>query len=644
MAATLAVRDLFRSPQNGPEDRLTFRPGVNVLVGPPNTGKTKWLQTLDFLLGNDGAPEDVLGEEVAVKYESASAVLVVGREEITVERKWKEAKSRSKVHVNGEPVSIKEFLADLMGRLAIPVLHYPQGNPYGDRTWPELGWRSLYRHAYRRQTLWGDIADRQPESEQHACLLQFLGVAEHLFSEHYGQLVAKEKKIAQLQIARDQFMAMLHELSKELLHEQELGVAVSPQSIETAVRRVHSEIADLQRDRQAILTSLVTDGAFSHLFGGAQPTGRHAIEEMGEKVAQLQTEHESFVEAIRKTEPRLSEIRSYRASAEEELARLQRALQAGVVLADLKVTHCPACDEPIAPVESASDPATCYVCKRPTSDQSPSVATAQERLSFEVEQLQGELAEADQLIHALSQDLERLEEGRCQTAREVARLREMLRPVRTAAAAIMPPEIGVIDMKVGQLQERLQQLERVTQSLHRRKDIACQITEIQHEVADLEAQVREESGRIDFEQAGDSLSDGMNTYLNLIKQARPTSWTQAAVAAQLDDRKLRINVGDQRWQSKLGGTLTLYFLISYHYALMSLSNNPQCHYPGLLILDFPAELEDGSSVADKENFVVEPFVSLLQQPDYRPAQVIAAGVAFENLEGAHRIELSRIWK
>lgn len=35
-------------------EHLDFREGVNLLVGRPNTGKTKWLQTLDFLLDDPG--------------------------------------------------------------------------------------------------------------------------------------------------------------------------------------------------------------------------------------------------------------------------------------------------------------------------------------------------------------------------------------------------------------------------------------------------------------------------------------------------------------------------------------------------------------------------------------------------------------
>jgi len=103
-------------------------------------------------------------------------------------------------------------------------------------------------------------------------------------------------------------------------------------------------------------------------------------------------------------------------------------------------------------------------------------------------------------------------------------------------------------------------------------------------------------------------------------------------------------VGNSNWRSKLGGTLTLYFLMSYHYSLMNLTNRPGCYYPGLTFLDFPAKLEDGTQVKDKENFVVEPFVDLLKLPDMEATQFIASGSSFENLRDAHRIELTKIWR
>jgi hypothetical protein len=639
---TVWIKELSRQPEHGPEDRLAFTTGVNVVVGPPNTGKTKWLQILDYLMGNDGRPEEVLGDEVFAKYDLAEALLVVSGQEMRVQRRWKQAGARTKVFVDDDSLNLKDYLGALMTRLSIPVIHYPQGDPYGDRTWPELGWRSLYRHVYRRQTFWGDIADRQPESEQHACLLQFLGIAEHLFSAQYGSLVEKEKAIRDLRVARDQFLSMLHEMSREIVGQEELGVAVTPQSIDAALQRTQTEIQSLERQRQVTLTALI-EAVSPHLAQPSSPSGT-TVEEMGQRLADLRARQDIIAQALNRTQARLTELEGYRNTLEEELGRLERAQQAGAVLADLKITHCPACDREIDQPGSEDDQQVCYVCKRALPESLSGGLSAKDRLELEMEQLKGEVEEANDLRAALSQDLRRLQDDRATVAAEVDQLQQMLRPIRTAAAAVLPPEIAVFDMKIGQLQERLQQLARVRQSLQRRETLSQQISQIQQEVAALEQQVAQQSRLIEFDHAGDLLSDGMNTYLNMIRQTSPTSWTQEAIRVHLEERRFRINVGNARWQSKLGGTLTLYFLIAYHFGLMSLVDKPSCHFPGLVVLDFPAELEDGSTVADKENFVLEPFVTLLGQEAFQSCQVIAAGVAFQNLVGANRTELTKIWK
>jgi hypothetical protein len=85
-------------------------------------------------------------------------------------------------------------------------------------------------------------------------------------------------------------------------------------------------------------------------------------------------------------------------------------------------------------------------------------------------------------------------------------------------------------------------------------------------------------------------------------------------------------------------------LLAYHYSLLNLTIRPTARYPGLVILDVPAELEEGTSIADKENFVVQPFIDLLTQRAGTPTQIISAGSAFEGLQGVNRIELNHIWK
>lgn len=136
----------------------------------------------------------------------------------------------------------------------------------------------------------------------------------------------------------------------------------------------------------------------------------------------------------------------------------------------------------------------------------------------------------------------------------------------------------------------------------------------------------------------------MNTYLNALVALNNKLWTQEKIVVKLREKDFIITVGGQEWSSQLGGTLILYFLLSYHYALLRLTKFEQSNYPGLAIIDLPATLEDGSTIRDKENFVVEPFMNLLKQKELIGSQLIITGAAFENLEGVNRIALKNTWK
>jgi hypothetical protein len=176
---TLLIKELTRKQDGSADESISLLPGANVVVGEPNTGKSKWLRTIDYLLGDDlSAPERTDPDDIFTKYHSAAALLIVSGEEVQVERRWTENRAMGKVFVNDEALALDEYRSTLMEKLSIPEVHYPQGNPYSPRSWPEVGWRSIMRHIYRRQKYWNDLADQQPEVEQHACLLQFLGVAD----------------------------------------------------------------------------------------------------------------------------------------------------------------------------------------------------------------------------------------------------------------------------------------------------------------------------------------------------------------------------------------------------------------------------------------------------------------------------------
>ena len=214
----------------------------------------------------------------------------------------------------------------------------------------------------------------------------------------------------------------------------------------------------------------------------------------------------------------------------------------------------------------------------------------------------------------------------------------MPEPLRSARLA----ELAVFDQETGRLHERIAQLRRIRVTLDRREAIAGEIEAIQKEVLQVDKALAQQFKTISFERAGDLLADGMNTYLNAITEIKPKTWSQTEVVVVLRERTFAIKIGQGSWRSKLGATLTLLFLISYHYALMTLTAKRGCHFPGFCALDFPAEL-NGTSVTDSENFVLAPFVQLMHAATEPKRQLIAAGSSFHGLEGANRIELTKVW-
>ena len=331
----ISIGRLARRFSNGETEALKFQPGVNLLIGPPNTGKTKWLQMLDYLVGDPSSFESTFDEQLFAKYDSISAELVVGEEILLVERRWKEPGSKTKVFVDGEGLTARDFQHLLLEKLGIPLVHFPRGNPFSGQTWPELSFRMLLRHIYRQQRFWGGIADQQIEAEQHACLLQFLGLAERIYTEKYGQLVGMRLAVERLKARREQYGSTLSELAGDLLTVEGLDQTVNAQVVRQAEERIDAKLRELREHRIATLV----EGRNKAVAN--QSRGR--IEALSERRAKLIVGREEQFRQAKATAERLDEMQRYRDDLENELARLHRAEDAGALFADLKITHCPAC-------------------------------------------------------------------------------------------------------------------------------------------------------------------------------------------------------------------------------------------------------------------------------------------------------------
>ncbi len=630
---TIRILRIERQKTAGHAEALLFDQGVNVLVGRPNTGKTRWLQTLDYLLGDSGANpfEANEDEHLAILYSSASADLHIADETLHVERKWNETGAKSKVFVNGVPMGAQEFQRLLLEKLGIPLLHFPKGNPYSGQTWPELSFRMLLRHIYRRQRFWADIADLQPEGEQHACLLQFLGLAQNVFSDEYGELIQLRGEANKLKARREQYESTLHQLAGDVLVDPDLKGAVTLPRVQEAEKRLEEQSLRLLEKRTEILEGVRTNKL--------PPAGRGRSAELGEKRASLIVSIADLRRKVAEVSERTAEIRTYKETLLGEIDRLNRVTDAGELLADLRVTHCPACDQTVS--DKGRDSHSCFLCHQELPNGPALNELGAARLKFESDRLNGEMEEADQLLDLLSRDFNRFSKQIVDSNETLVMIENELAPLRAAVSSLVSEEISAIDMELGELNERQRQLGRLKGAVELGLQLGAQIHDIEKQIRPLEEKVTEMIRATDFDEAERLLADGMNNYLTAINRLKPGIWPHSDVSVGITSNSFRFKVGSRKWQAALGGTDSLYFLMAYHYGLLTLSAQKGCHYPGLSILDMPAEFA-GELIEDKENFIVQPFIELLQQEEYEQAQMIITGASFAGLDGATRRQLTHI--
>jgi uncharacterized coiled-coil DUF342 family protein len=631
----LSIGRIERRLATGNTEDLVFKPGVNVVVGRPNTGKTKWLQTLDFLLGDPGENPFEGAEEtgLADKYDSAAADLVIGDERVRIERRWREAGAKTKIFVDDNGMTARDFQQWLMGKLGIPLLNFPKGNPTSGQTWPELSFRMLLRHIYRQQRFWGDIADKQPEGEQHACILQFLGLAEHIFNDDYGQLIKLKMQSERLRARRDQYAQTLEELGREIVSEPGMTVGVTTATIKVAEDRLSQEIESL-RSRRTDLLSEARDRA-------VPPKQRGRISELSEKRAVTLVTIEELRRKAKESAERLANVRQYRTELADELERMTRAKDAGAVLADLKITHCPACDQAVSQTADIAA-GECFLCHQHVSDEPLMEELGAVRLRFERDRLNGELKEANALVEVLERDAKRIANDLATAQEDLKKFENELAPARQAVSALVQEDVSAIDMALGEANERQRQLGRITAALTLGEQLTKEIEAIEREIEPLRERVDEAARATDFDAATAQLEDGMNAYLTAINELRPGAWRHNPVTIDASRSAFTIRVGARRWHAVLGGTDTLYFLMAYQYGLLTLSDKPGRHYPGLSIIDVPGEFS-GEAVEDKENFIVQPFIDLLSRDQYKGGQLLITGASFSGLKGAHRLQLTHVY-
>jgi outer membrane murein-binding lipoprotein Lpp len=627
---TLLLKSVCRVTATGDTDTLDLKPGVNVIVGDRDTGKSGWLETISYLLGETDPPDKGLKPEIALKFSTATIQMDIGGEEIVAERRWKEHGATHKVFANGVSMSSTEFGEYIQQKLDIPTVRYPKGSPYSGYTWPLLSWRELFRHVYREERFWGDLADKQLPKVQHACLLQFAGAADKIYPKELGEAVNEQQKLTTLQARKEQFDSVLQHAAKDLIPDPSINTAPTLDAIALGVQRLRAEIDQLLQRRQAVLDQVLA----------SRPPDQPQLVDttLADRRVELSVRRERDRGEFENVGGRLQELRSYHEAVRAELGRLKRTNTASDLLAALKVKQCPVCDRKVTPAKGP----TCYLCNHPVAGEGDGeLAGAKKRIAFEVQQLEGEEVELRELLGRLEREQAAITDRVRRVDEELAEVETRLRPVRTAFAALIPPDIAAIDTQIGQTEEKTAQLLRLRQTVLHRDELSADIDKLREKVEALSGEADAEASTVPFQRLSDELSDGMNEYLNLLNAGDPTRWQHGPVRLTLAERSFKLQVGQKPWTS-VGGTSFGIVLLAYHYTLLKLSGRDGYYYPGLALIDFPMTLADGMTVADKENYLIEPFVTLFTScPTF---QLLVCGRSFENLQGVHRITLTTVWK
>ena len=106
MSKQLTIRKLFRTLRSGDDEVIEFSAGVNVIVGPQNSGKSTWLRMLDYLMGDTKSAAEKFDELIVRRYQAVSAEFQFGDEIAVISRRWNEDGRRAQMSLNGEPFTI----------------------------------------------------------------------------------------------------------------------------------------------------------------------------------------------------------------------------------------------------------------------------------------------------------------------------------------------------------------------------------------------------------------------------------------------------------------------------------------------------------------------------------------------------------
>lgn len=628
MSYSLYIKELNRITFDGEVETLGLTKGVNLIYGDPNTGKTFWLQLLDFLLGDRGTPEDAFSndETLLEKYTAVNAVIEINNSAHFIERNWNDKGKKTKIKFDEEYLSPDEFSNKILELLKIDLLHIPKGNPYVN-TWPQLSFRMMFRHIYRQERFWSDISDKQPKYERDAVIAQFLGYANKIYSNEENDVVEKNKKLIKLQAQREQFNETLDIITREMTSKLE---GYSTQFITTNI--LNDIIISLQLEIQR---NLELREEIVEQFRQKENDNKLGFENerlITEKRIYLFELKEEILKQKNDLLNRVSDFTELSFTIKAEISKLSRS-QVSAIISSFPISHCPSCNQSIKTKISTNE---CFVCHQHIEEPRNQFDT----VNFEKQNLISEEKELIELIEISKNELKEYEDQIQSIDEQISTISNEIKPLRNKSSIFTHPEISQIDSNRGRIEERIVNFKRLRNSLDVRDDIIKKIDTLIADIAQIDKDLELKKEVVDYGKISIIFEDAMMHYLNKITKGHTDRWNGERISISLNENTVLFYVGTKQWTS-LSATYKAYFLLAYHYGLLALSNKTEFNYPGLLILDFPFSFEDTNIT--EYGHLIEPFQNLCED-EKSNLQVIVTGKRFSSLDTANHIKLTKVWR
>ncbi|MDU9397346.1 AAA family ATPase [Pseudomonas sp. zfem003] len=539
---------------------IPFYPGVNIIYGDSDTGKSSILEFINYLLG---ASSVVMADEISSSITYAALEIRLNGVEYTIKRDvFKPAEfvevypcifsecannyPKKYAHKFGAPEGPDGYLSDfLMGELGLPKINIKVSPTKADSNLKRLSFRDLYKFSYLDQDEVG--SKNLLDSANWSLFASNKEVFKYIFNVLDTSISELEQEISEQSKAARQYKSKYESVS-EFLRETDYE---SQSSIDDSLEALDETINELEKELQLTNSKMISNStqyesykaAFNMLSlnekGLAQELSN--LREQLDRYARLKNDYDNDIDKVEAT-----------LSTHKKIGEIKSAPQ-----------PCPICDSPL----------------EDSAESEPFISSGATSLSNELDSLKRKRKSIQSLISELSEKQRERNSMYFSVHEDLLKARELL---DTESESMITPYLTQRDALVKELSAKRQFRSQLVVNLKIRnsqKNIYDQYEHCTTIVAQLEerlAELRKSAPSLDSVLS--ELSDNLNRFLKKvnIKNRRGISVSPRNFLPVIRDREyMTITSGGLRTISSIGLLLSI-----FEYAI-----DNEINHPAILLID-----------------------------------------------------------